>query len=142
MEHARNRVRALLPALEEIHPAFVENAARTGQLLRDEEQALDGFAQQAMQFARRKRLVGSAPAGTARGYPDQDDSALAVRAGLTTDFERRHVKSVLELLTAKSGTAVGPAAGQGGTHQLRNAADREKEGQRPFDPTPLSLQEN
>ena len=55
--YARGRVRgALVPALEAVHPAAVENVARTAELLREEAAVLDDAVERALGGAGRIAL--------------------------------------------------------------------------------------
>ena len=106
-EASRNRLRLdLIPYIQrELNPAFVESLCSTGELLRQDEEYLDGLARGALGDAKtdagydRKRLSVLPPPLLSRAI------RIAVfEAGARADVERVHIERIMEMLTAKTGT--------------------------------------
>ena len=103
---SRNRIRLdLIPYIQDnLNPCFVEGLCSMGELLRQDEEYLDGLARDALREAR-----------TQEGYDRARLAALplplksrairiaAFEAGATADVERRHIERIMDMLTAKTG---------------------------------------
>ena len=103
---SRNRIRLdLIPYIQDnLNPCFVEGLCSMGELLRQDEEYLDGLARDALRDAK-----------TEEGYDRARLAALplplksrAIRiavfeAGATADVERCHIERIMDMLTAKTG---------------------------------------
>jgi len=95
---ARNRLRALLPELEKVHPGFSENVCRAAKLLLRDEEALEAWA--ARELAARLGPAGLCCEGF--GELPQAVSSRVLRqycakAGLCAGLEERHVDALWRL---------------------------------------------
>ena len=92
--YSRNRIRhAVMPVLREINPAFSEAAARTGRLLRRDEDCLDALAEA---FVKERFDGESLPAAELLGLHPAVSSRV-VRKLLEREAEEKHVEAVLAL---------------------------------------------
>ena len=95
---ARNRLRALLPELEKVHPGFSENICRAAELLRRDEEALEAWAA-------REMAARLGPAGLCcrdlEALPQAVSSRVlrqyCAEAGLSAGLEERHIDALSKL---------------------------------------------
>lgn len=93
-DYARNRLRSdCLPTLLTVNPAFVENAARTAELLRRDEDFLGDLAEE---FLGKHLFENSLPANALADLP-LPISARVLRLALGPSLTQTHIEAVLSL---------------------------------------------
>lgn len=106
LDYTRNKLRALvMPVLKEINPGFVRAAGRTSELLRADEEFLDGMAQIFLDKYPDGRVDAGELSGLAWSVASRVVRRMAPRA-----LEAAHVGAVLDIVAAGKGEADVPGA--------------------------------
>lgn len=106
LDYTRNKLRALvMPVLKEINPGFVRAAGRTSELLRADEEFLDGMAQIFLDKYPDGRVDAGELSGLAWSVASRVVRRMAPRA-----LEAAHVGAVLDIAAAGKGEADVPGA--------------------------------
>lgn len=103
---SRNRLRLdVIPYIQDnLNPGFVESLCSMGELLRQDEEYLDGLARSALRDARTKEGYDRAMLAALPLPVKSRAIRIAVfEAGAEADVERRHIERIMDMLTANTG---------------------------------------